>query len=311
MLWQEARHAMSWECLFVAPFWLQCVVGHLGAKGEALILKVTLEGRVVGLIPLSLKDKAAYLLGIPDVCDYQDMVMASGHEGPVLQHLLDYLAGQGIERMDLQTLRPDARVCLALEQYEEESQWKATRLDEDVSFEMALPEDWEGYLLQLNSKQRHEVRRKIRRLESHGAYAFRMAGYQDDLQEASMQFLRLFHLNRTDKAAFMDETMSAYFRELIQSLAERRMLRLYFLDVDQQPVATVLCFDFNGTRYLYNSGYDAEYHDLSVGILSKVFSIREAIEEGCRAYDLLKGAEAYKKRIGGKEVPLYRYVVTL
>jgi CelD/BcsL family acetyltransferase involved in cellulose biosynthesis len=109
----------------------------------------------------------------------------------------------------------------------------------------------------------------------------------------------------------MDDIMSAYFRELIRRLARQKILRLYFLEVRQRPAATVLCFDYNGTRYLYNNGYDAAYHDLSVGILSKIFSIREAIEVGCRKYDFLKGDEVYKKRIGGRAVPLYQYVAEL
>ena len=76
-------------------------------------------------------------------------------------------------------------------------------------------------------------------------------------------------------------------------------------------MATVLCFDYRGVRYLYNSGYDERFDALSVGVLSKVFSINAAIEAGCRRYDFLKGAEVYKKRIGGHEVPLYRLRVTL
>jgi CelD/BcsL family acetyltransferase involved in cellulose biosynthesis len=50
---------------------------------------------------------------------------------------------------------------------------------------------------------------------------------------------------------------------------------------------------------------------LSVGIISKVLSIRSGIEAGCRRYDFLKGAETYKKHLGGKEVPLYRCSVML
>jgi CelD/BcsL family acetyltransferase involved in cellulose biosynthesis len=88
-------------------------------------------------------------------------------------------------------------------------------------------------------------------------------------------------------------------------------LRLYFLEVAGRTVASVLCFDYLGTRYLYNSGYDAQYQELSVGILSKVFSIRTGIESGCGKYDFLKGAETYKKRIGGQERSLYRFDITL
>jgi hypothetical protein len=45
--------------------------------------------------------------------------------------------------------------------------------------------------------------------------------------------------------------------------------------------------------------------------MSKVLSIRESIEMGRQKYDFLKGAEAYKERLGGKPIPLYRCHVTL
>jgi CelD/BcsL family acetyltransferase involved in cellulose biosynthesis len=45
---------------------------------------------------------------------------------------------------------------------------------------------------------------------------------------------------------------------------------------------------------------------LSVGFLSKVLSIRDGIRSGLRTYDFLKGGEAYKQRLGGRPLSLYR-----
>jgi CelD/BcsL family acetyltransferase involved in cellulose biosynthesis len=182
---------------------------------------------------------------------------------------------------------------------------------DDVTYGMDLPSHWEDYLMELGGKQRHEVRRKIRRLQVHGPYAYEMAADNRGLEADIDAFLKLFQLNREDKAAFMDRTMSDYFRDLIQTLAGHGMLRLYLLKIDAIDAATVLCFDYNGVRYLYNSGYDAQYHGLSVGILSKVFSIQTGIDAGCRRYDFLKGSEVYKKRIGGVQTPLYRSRIEL
>ena len=50
---------------------------------------------------------------------------------------------------------------------------------------------------------------------------------------------------------------------------------------------------------------------LNVGLLSKVLSIRDAIQSGLRTYDFLKGDEAYKRRLGGRPLPLYRCRVEL
>jgi CelD/BcsL family acetyltransferase involved in cellulose biosynthesis len=217
-----------------------------------------------------------------------------------------HLAARGIRRMDLGTLHPDAVALQALNTLASDGAVTMQLSRDDVTFEMDLPSHWEDYLMQLSGKQRHEVRRKIRRLQVHGPYAYQMAADTGGLEAETGAFLRLFQLNREDKAAFMDQTMSDYFRDLIQTLAGHGMLRLYLLKLDDIDAATVLCFDYNGVRYLYNSGYDAQYQELSVGILSKVFSIQTGIDAGCRRYDFLKGSEIYKKRIGGVQTPLYR-----
>lgn len=309
--WSGSRNQLPWNCLFVTPYWLQSVVGQLGARGEPLILSLEHNGRVVGIAPFARKDRTLYFLGIADVCDYQDIIAAPGLEKEVVQKLIAHIAELGIERLELESLRSDAVLSKAIKDIENDNRVKITRSSVDVTYEAELPDDWEGYLKQLKGKQRHEVRRKIRRLEKHGACGFRTVRSSNGHDDATDEFLRLFHLNRTDKSAFMDQTMSDYFRMLIKQLARQEMLQLCFLDVDGQPVATVLCFDYQGTRYLYNSGYDAQYQNLSVGILCKIFSIKHGIETGCRRFDFLRGAEVYKKRIGGKEIPLYRYVIEL
>ena len=276
-----------------------------------MILSVTLDGRVIGIAPFSVKGDTAYFLGIPDVCDYQDLITLPGHEPQVVQSLLGYLTGQGVKHLDLGTLRPDSALFAGLEPLVAEKRIAVERIAEDVTYETSLPSSWDDFLLQLNGKQRHEVRRKLRRLESQGDFAYHAAADNGQLQQATDNFLQLFQMNRPDKARFMDETMSAYFRDLIKALSDHQMLRLYFLDVGSRPAASVLCFDYGQVRYLYNSGYDEQYQDLSVGVLSKLFSIQAGIEAGCRRFDFLKGSEIYKKRIGGHEVPLYRCKIEL
>jgi CelD/BcsL family acetyltransferase involved in cellulose biosynthesis len=48
---------------------------------------------------------------------------------------------------------------------------------------------------------------------------------------------------------------------------------------------------------------------LSVGLLNKALCIREAIEEGRRAFDFLRGSERYKYDLGGTDRLLYRIAV--
>jgi hypothetical protein len=63
--------------------------------------------------------------------------------------------------------------------------------------------------------------------------------------------------------------------------------------------------------YLYNSGYDPTHSYLSVGLLSKVLSLKDSIDAGRNTCDFLKGAEEYKYRLGGREIPIYSCHIAL
>lgn len=304
--WPQARSSLRWNSPFVLPFWLQTVWRHLGGRGDPYLLRISDGLNLLGIVPLSVDNDTAYFLGKPDVCDYQDIIAAPGQGVRVMDAAMRHLALQGIRRMDLRSLRPDAVALQALQVLVSDKGIDVQLGDDEVAYDMVLPSRWDDYLMQLKRKQRHEVRRKIRRLQVNGPYAYRQAGVNGELERDTRIFLKLFQLNRKDKAAFMNRPMTRYFEDLIRNLAERGMLRLYLLWLDDAAAAAVLCFDFEGVRYLYNSGYDAQYVSLSVGILSKVFSIQTGIDAGCRRFDFLKGDEVYKKRIGGVRTPLFR-----
>lgn len=309
-LWTQTREAWRWPCLFVLPFWLANVCRHLGAEGDPYILAVHDRQGPIGSVALSIDGATAKFLGSHDVCDYQDMICAPGRQQQVLDAVIAHLSMKGIRRLDLRTLRPEGLVLSALASILPPP-IEHSLISDDVTYETALPDSWEGYLLQLDGKQRHEVRRKLRRLENQARIGYRCIGAVGANDGAVETFINLFRRNRPDKAAFMTDAMAIYFDRLMRESAERSLLRLCFLDVNDQPAASVLCFDYLGTRYLYNSGYNEKFESLSVGVLCKVLSIRNAIDAGCRHYDFLKGAEVYKKRIGGRQIPLYRCTVDI
>jgi CelD/BcsL family acetyltransferase involved in cellulose biosynthesis len=175
-----------------------------------------------------------------------------------------------------------------------------------VSPRLDLPGDWDGYLQSLSKKDRHELRRKLRRLYSAGEVV--AAPVNDPASRATdvADFLALHRLSAENKAAFMTADMEAFFRGIVDEFTPRGMLRLYFLSIDNHRVASVILFDYRGEFLLYNSGYDPEYAHLSVGLLLKAFCIRDAISEGRRAFDFLQGNEPYKYDLGATDVPILR-----
>ena len=59
-------------------------------------------------------------------------------------------------------------------------------------------------------------------------------------------------------------------------------------------------------EYLYNSGYNPDFNDLSVGILNHVFSIRKSIIEKNNVFDFMRGNEIYKYRLGGTDEHIFK-----
>ena len=182
---------------------------------------------------------------------------------------------------------------------------------EDISYELVLPPSWDSYLSGLAVQQRHEVRRKLRRLQEAGRFAYRIVDAPEAIDAAMDVFLQLFMISRPDKRAFMTVAMEAFFRSLARSMASWGLVRLGFLDIHGAPAAAVMSFQYSGTVYLYNSGFDPRFKHLNAGLLCKVLSIRDSIEGGIKIYDFLKGAEVYKQRLGAAPVPLQRCRVVL
>ncbi len=267
--------------------------------------------QVVGVASLLVKDGVAAFVGSPDVCDYLDFVVQPGMEEAFFTVLLDDVVARGLDRLDLGPVRADSTVLAHLVGVARKRGYQVECRQEDVSLELALPATWEGYLEQLTSKQRHEVRRKLRRLSEMGDIEYRIIQDVAAVDRTMDDFLRMFAGSWQDKSVFLTPRIESFFRSLADTMARAGLLRIGVLELNGRAAAMVMCFDYLDCRYLYNSGYDAQYGYLSVGVLSKVFCIKNSLEQGIPRFDFLKGDESYKSYLGGKEIPLSRCQITV
>ena len=309
--WSNPSHRLNWNSVFILPAWLKVWWQAFGAGAELHLEAIRQEKEVIGIAPLLVRDGRVSLIGNADVCDYLDFVVAPGREEDFFNALLDDLRQKGINHLDLRPLRPDSTVLTHLVSIARNRGYEVLRRSEDVTVEVDLPATWEEYLGILTAKQRHEVRRKLRRLSEAGKVDYHLIMDNAAVNNAMGTFLKMFTGTRTDKAAFLTTQMESFFRSLADSMAEAGLLRLGILELDTAPTAMIMCFDYNDCVYLYNSGYDPQYDSLSVGLLCKVLSIKESIQEGKKRFDFLKGGETYKYRLGGRDVPLYSCQITI
>jgi CelD/BcsL family acetyltransferase involved in cellulose biosynthesis len=238
------------------------------------------------------------LIGGVDVSDYLDLVAPAGREEEAWSALLSARASSDDvwELHAVPAASPTATQLPALA--------GAFDLSSRVTVEercpvLALPSSWEAYLESLPGKQRHELRRKMRRLEREASGA-RVTSVADPpgLDARLGDFLDLHRRSRAGKARFMDDRMAAFFRRATARLAEAGMVRLWLLDTPGGPLASFITVEWDGTVGLYNSGFDPEHAALSPGLVLLAGVIRDAIERGCRRFDFLRGEERYKYDFG-------------
>jgi CelD/BcsL family acetyltransferase involved in cellulose biosynthesis len=304
--WESHHNDLRWDTLFVLPPWLSVWQQSFAPEIHPSFLVAREDESVIGIAPLLISEGKASIIGNPDVCDYADFITAPDKESVFCTALLNALKQKGVSLLDLGSVRPDSVVMSAMVETARQLGHEVSCQEEDISLELDLPPTWEEYLQLLNSKQRHEVRRKLRRLEETGSVNYRFISDVESVPGFMNTFLDLFSESREDKAAFMTGEMEEFFRAMMTAMSRAGLLRSGILELDDTPVAAIIAFDFNDNAYLYNSALTSEHRSLSVGVLSKVLCIKDSIERGKKKFDFLKGDERYKYHLGGQEVRLYR-----
>ena len=173
-----------------------------------------------------------------------------------------------------------------------------------------LPESFEAYLLQIDSKQRREIKRKLRRAT--GAEAtLRVVGPEDDIEQAVEDFLDLLQRSTYEKRDWLNAGRTALFHETAVSAQKAGTLQLMFMEVNGRYAATLFNFAYKNRIWVYNSGLDTSaFGNLSLGVVISAKAIEHAIQNGYTEFDFLRGDEQYKYRFGAKDTEIYRLHIT-
>jgi CelD/BcsL family acetyltransferase involved in cellulose biosynthesis len=247
------------------------------------------------------------------VADYLDLIAAQGREQDVYAALIDYLMWPEAPAWDVLSLcniHQDSPTLSILPALAETQGWTVSIATEDVCPVAQLPPSWDEYLLTLNKKHRHELRRKLRRAEAERALLWYIVGPEHDLADEVEAFLDLMAHSAPEKAEFLTPQMRSFFRQLASVMNEAGWLQLSFLEVEGERVAAYLNFLYAGRVMVYNSGLNwQDYPQLSAGIVLAAYNIHHAIKQGVEVFDFMQGNERYKYHLGGQDVEVRRLTV--
>jgi CelD/BcsL family acetyltransferase involved in cellulose biosynthesis len=292
--WEEDWMQDPAANIFQHPLWTKLSVARevepifVNVDGAMLAARIDAQGTLRFLTDANVTDFAAPV-GDP-------------HAATALVNQLDQLAGW--EHADLDGFLGD-RWLSPLTAAVAARGWHPAAVEVATSPSVKLPGSFDDYLASIPSKQRHEIRRKARRLERDLAPWRTRLTSPESLQDDLDAFVAMHRLSEGDKGAFMTPEHEALFRRVGAATLDKGWLRLSWLETnDGERLAAVWSFSLRDHWLVWNSAFDPAHRELSAGMVAMGEAIRLACEERCTVFDLLRGDEPYKYRFGAQDAPV-------
>jgi CelD/BcsL family acetyltransferase involved in cellulose biosynthesis len=302
----SASHVPFLRHEYISAWW-KGLGGGEWSHGELYVITARDDqGELVGIAPLFITDNcdgepALMLLGSIEISDYLDVIAREQDTPAFTEALLTYLASQSMPAaglLDWYNLLESSPTLLGLQAAAEKLGWSYSQQPLQHCPYILLPGDWEKYICGIDKKQRHEIRRKMRRADEYYP-PVRWYFCQDEstLEQDVDDFLRLMSYDR-DKAKFLTPDMHKQMHAIVQAAYQAGWLQLSFVEVNGKKAAGYLNFDYMNHIWVYNSGLDFQFSELSLGWVLLGHLLEWAIENGRQCFDFMRGDEQYKYRFG-------------
>jgi len=327
----SAINAHEWNVLVEAgitdtPFlrheylsqWWQTLGGGEWKQAELVLVSASENGRLIGIAPLFKADydgRAALLfVGSIEISDYLDLIVRAEDLPRFLSGLIDFIASDSALAglpFDLYNLPDSSPTLAALKAESERRGWSYREEIYRPTPRIALNGSFEEYLSRIEKKQRHEIKRKMRRAaEDERNVRFYIVEDGSTLDAEMEGFLRLM-IQDPNKALFLKDDMRAQIKSTVRAAFEHGYLWLAFLEVDGVKAAAAVNFDYKNKLWGYNSGVNRDLMELSPGWVLLGHQIQWACEHGRYEFDFMRGDEEYKYRFGGVNKFVMRVVLKL
>ena len=304
--WHQLLTHSAINEIFLTPEYQSIWWQTLG-KGQLHVISIRLvSGELVGLAPLFVENNSVSFIGCKDVSDYLDFIVHKEYEELVYQAILNELKSIKNVSFSLCSI-PESSPTLVQIPKLLTGDTKLTLTEQEVCPQIQLPNTWESYLHNLDRKQRQEIKRKWKKIETTEDVTFECISEEHTATQAVSLFIELHQQSSETKREFWDPHHQTFFEQLLPMLARHGWLKLFFLYIKRhtKPIAAMLIFDYGGHYDLYNSGFNPDFSNLSPGQVLTAYTIKDAIENGRTLYDFLRGNEEYKFRLGGIPKPIF------
>jgi CelD/BcsL family acetyltransferase involved in cellulose biosynthesis len=315
---EQAFELRSWKELFAAdparhvfstPEWNRVWWEEFSAGKELIVLEMTRSGEPLAIVPLYRKQEEGRsilrFVGGIDLTDYLGPICRPEDRREVATELVAWLRStDGWDEFDAHNMPVPFNFGEALVEHVDLLGLDYRLEQEETAALLVLPATYDEYLASLDSKERHELKRKRRRIGREHPDAKIRTSTPETLEEDLKTFVDMHRGAEGMKGHFMKPEIATFFLRVARAFMPLGWLRLDFLEIGDTAVASCFGFEIEKKMYLYNSAFEMEARRLSPGLILVSQQIEEAIERGFEVFDFLRGPERYKYQLGAEAVPL-------
>jgi CelD/BcsL family acetyltransferase involved in cellulose biosynthesis len=290
--------------------------GEWPQEAQLEIFSARDETGLIGIAPLFRSsyngEEALLLIGSIEISDYLDFIAPTVYMDDFLSGLFSFLQAElpQIGKMILVNIPQESHSVALLKKLAEKFTWSIQIENAYHTPVISLAADWETYLMGIDKKQRHEIRRKLRGASQQADIInWYFVTEKEKLTSEFEDFLDMMAQNPCKKE-FLEGEMRSQLRAFAQWAFDQDMLELSFLTINGQKASAYLCFDYEGRIYVYNSGYDINFASYSPGWVHLSYLIRDAIEKQKTHFDFMRGDETYKYRFGAVDGFVMKAILT-
>jgi CelD/BcsL family acetyltransferase involved in cellulose biosynthesis len=309
--WRQLLNRDPNRHIFATREWNRLWWEEFGGGKELIVLTMRRGTDAVGIVPLYRKIEGGRAIlrfnGGIDLTDYLGPVCPGTDRDDVAAALVDWLIRTDMawDEFDAHNLPVPFGFAELLVDHADRRGLEFRLDQEETSAVLLLPSDWAAYLSGLRSKERHELKRKRRRVGREHPDARLRTATEDTLEIDLKTFVEMHRGAEGHKGHFMNSDVAGFFERVARAFSSLGWLRLDFLEVDDRAVASTFSFELDDRLYLYNSAYEPDAARLSPGFILVSLLLESAIERGVTTFDFLRGPERYKYQLGAEPVPLH------
>jgi len=286
--------------------WWEHKGGNEWRNAKLVLASAREDGKLMGIASLFIDNydgrQAILLNGSIEISDYLDLIVRADDHARFVSGLLDFLGSSLTESwsaIDWYNLPDDSPTLSALKAESESRGWTHHEEVYRPTPRIAINGDFDEYLSHVEKKQRHEIRRKMRRAaESELNVRFVIVDKDADIGPELDTFFDLM-VHDPGKAEFLHPAMKAQMMDVLHAAHKHGYLWLGFLEIDGAKTAASLNFDYKNKLWGYNSGVSREHMELSPGWVLLAHTIKWCCENSRYEFDFMRGDEDYKYRFGG------------